>query len=290
MVLPHSPPQTHTHTPAGRHGAGCVWASTGDAPRRLLSVRVNHKSPFTSSLASIRPSVDAPPPHPQPSHTPPRRLSQAQVTPGGVASLPRIHQTATSSGRRLNLGSYYSDGADGSEQKPESWEKLSCDFVRRSVFFFCFPLKRRLFSPVNINFAAGLAADARKWADLPPVTPPLWHRKLLTSSTSLLFPSRPCSPVWCPLTQKLALVRAHAHTDIENTEFLAIRLIWCELTASHGSNQWGHLVDGENKYFHCWNLPVLFIIYLFLFFLQYSDVFCCKRISSSPPCARSLLS
>lgn len=43
------------------------------------------------------------------------RASAAQVTQGGVTSMPHIHQTARSSRREqneLNLGSYYSEQAD----------------------------------------------------------------------------------------------------------------------------------------------------------------------------------
>lgn len=51
---------------------------------------------------------------------------------------------------------------------------------------------------------------------------------------------RPCSSVWSPLTQTprhSTRTSMRSHVPAHTRRFAAIRVIWCELAASHGSNQ-----------------------------------------------------
>lgn len=97
-------------------GAGCVWASPGAPPSQCsplthVSVCVNHKCLFLP-LSGLLPTSHGSLPVSLPG------VSAAQVTQGGMTSMPHIHQTARSSRREqteLNLGSYYSEQADCSK-------------------------------------------------------------------------------------------------------------------------------------------------------------------------------
>lgn len=79
-----------------------------NAPHWHVSVRVNHRCLFLSRAGLLQTS------HGSPSVSLPR-AGAAQVTQGDMTSMPPIHQTARSGGRKqseLNLGSYYSLQAD----------------------------------------------------------------------------------------------------------------------------------------------------------------------------------
>lgn len=78
-----------------------------NAPHRRVSVRVNHKCLFLL-LSGLHPTSHGSRPASLP------RVSVAQVTRGGMTSMPHIHQAVRSSRREkteLNLGRYYSEQA-----------------------------------------------------------------------------------------------------------------------------------------------------------------------------------
>lgn len=214
-----------------------------NAPHWHVSVCVNHRClflPLSGLLQTSHGSLPVSLPG----------ASAAQVTQGGMTSMPLIHQAARSSRREqteLNLGSYYSVQAD-------------CTKLCRNLVAFIFHQK---FSMITYFLVALSPSDILErflciihnilifhlmfeihhvmaypgWVGMWRVISPLWHlpSAILTSSTSQRC-RRPCSSVWCPLTQT-PLHFAHTSTNAHRYRFTANRVIWCELTASHDSNQ-----------------------------------------------------